>query len=137
MLALASDFDNTLYFMWEEAHFKDDDLEAIRKFREAGNLFGVCTGRSWRGITDVTDGVLDLDFYILESGSLILDGNQNVLFKKCLSRAAMTRRSCILRGSFPFGMPSSGKMSIQAGRVSPFSVFKLRTWMLSSSMRGK
>ena len=91
MLALASDFDNTLYFMWEEAHFKDGDLEAIRKFREAGNLFGVCTGRSWRGITDVTDGVLDLDFYILESGSLILDGDQNVLFKKCLSRATMTR----------------------------------------------
>ena len=89
MRALASDFDNTLYFMWEGTHFKEGDLEAIQRFRKAGNLFGVCTGRSWRGITDVTRDVLPLDFYILESGSLILDKDQNILFKKCLSRSTM------------------------------------------------
>lgn len=47
MKILASDFDNTLYF---HNSMKENDLKAIKKFQEKGNLFGICTGREINGI---------------------------------------------------------------------------------------
>ena len=76
-VALASDFDNTLYFMNDT--FREEDVAAIGALQKAGGCFGVCTGRSWLGITDVVRDRLALDFYILENGALILDGEQNIL----------------------------------------------------------
>lgn len=90
MRAMASDFDGTLYFMREEEPFRRGDIEAIRRFREGGNLFGICTGRSLQGIRLVVEDRIDFDFYIIASGALILDRNLNSIYKRCISRGLMT-----------------------------------------------
>lgn len=83
MKVLASDFDGTLFF--GEDGFRESDLRAIERFQSAGHLFGVCTGRPLLGITVPVDNQIDLDFYILSSGALILDKQQNVIEKHVMS----------------------------------------------------
>ncbi len=86
--AFASDFDGTLYFMFDEEPIRKDDIIAIEDFREKGNLFGVCTGRSLRGITDVIENEM-FDFYILASGALIVDQDLNIISQTCISYQTM------------------------------------------------
>lgn len=83
--ALASDFDGTLFFRKHPGFFKQEDLAAIQKFQAEGGLFGVCTGRSVKGIVDGIGDRIPLDFYILVSGALILDRNRQVLMRKVIS----------------------------------------------------
>ena len=42
MILFASDFDNTLHFVDEKGngYFKKEDIEAIKRFRREGNVFG-------------------------------------------------------------------------------------------------
>ena len=40
--ALASDFDNTLYFMDTEERFRAQDVFEILFFRKEGGVFGIC-----------------------------------------------------------------------------------------------
>ena len=82
--AVASDFDNTLYFMGDEEPMRAADVFGIVYFQQRGGLFGLCTGRSLVGVRDVIGPWVHPDFYILTSGALVLDGEENVLFKKCL-----------------------------------------------------
>lgn len=77
--AFASDFDRTLYF---KDGFHQDDILAISSWQRKGNLFGVCTGRSQGGVIKPTKGLIDYDFYILATGSLILDKDRNIIFEK-------------------------------------------------------
>lgn len=83
MKAIASDFDGTLYFMFQEEPIKPVDVEAIAHFQQMGHLFGVCSGRSLRGILDFAPE-LHCDFYILVSGALILDQNRQEIAKFCI-----------------------------------------------------
>lgn len=85
MIALASDFDGTLYFVREQVQMKEGDIRSIQEFQSRGNLFGICTGRSLLGITQVVNDRVAFDFYILVSGALILDKNLQVLSRKCIS----------------------------------------------------
>lgn len=90
MIALASDFDGTLYFGRDG--FKGKDLESIQEFQKKGNLFGVCTGRPFQGIQYACRDVLKnnelaYDFYIVSTGAMILDKNYRVLFEKYISNA--------------------------------------------------
>ena len=77
MKLLASDYDNTLSF---NGVIKETDKIAIRYFQKQGNLFGVCTGRSLRGIVEFTEGI-DFDFYILLSGAYILNKKKEVILE--------------------------------------------------------
>jgi HAD superfamily hydrolase (TIGR01484 family) len=77
--AFASDFDRTLYF---RDGFHEEDVLAIRQWQKNGFLFGVCTGRSKGGVITPTKGLIDYDFYILATGSLILDKNKEVIYEK-------------------------------------------------------
>ena len=86
MKLFACDFDNTLYRWEKEDRLSHYDTEAIAEFRRSGGLFGVCTGRSLKGITVPCEGIVDFDFYILASGALILDGSFNVIYKSCADR---------------------------------------------------
>ena len=73
MKALASDFDRTLFFYDESgSYYRLEDVQAIKHFQSLGNLFGVCTGRSYKGIEDFNPHQIDYDFYILCSGAKIL-----------------------------------------------------------------
>lgn len=79
--AFASDFDKTFYFGDRDPHIGSEDLQAALDFQSGGNLFGVCTGRSLHGIDFVMSGVLDFDFYILATGSLVLDRQRNIIYR--------------------------------------------------------
>lgn len=84
MKLLASDFDGTLFFHSEKDDMRIKDLEAIRKFQDEGNLFGICTGRHLNGIIDPTRDRVNYDFYIVNSGAVILDKNKNVIQKNMI-----------------------------------------------------
>ena len=84
MKLLASDFDGTLFFHSEKEDMRIKDLEAIRKFQDKGNLFGICTGRHLNGIIDPTRDRVNYDFYIVNSGAVILDKNKNVIQKNMI-----------------------------------------------------
>ena len=86
MKIFASDFDSTLYFWERDPHISKEDIAAINRFRKEGGLFGVCTGRSLFGIRHPLEGILDLDFYILASGALVLDKDFNEISKTCVDR---------------------------------------------------
>ncbi len=78
-MIIFADFDGTTY-----PH--DDDLtvranlEAIKNWRAAGNQFCITTGRSIRSLTRQLPEVLELcDYFIMDSGSIILDRAGNTL----------------------------------------------------------
>lgn len=81
MKIFASDLDGTLIF---NGKVKDCDREAIKKFKAAGNLFGACTGRSKLMVKGNVDDV-DMDFYIVSSGAIILDKNYDVIYESTIS----------------------------------------------------
>ena len=83
MKLLASDFDQTLLF---ESKMKIRDVESIKSFQKEGNLFGLCTGRSLKGVLEPSlPYQLTYDFYILLSGALILDRDFHVLYESLIS----------------------------------------------------
>lgn len=83
MKVLASDFDGTLLF---DGKFRENDLKKIKEFQQDGNLFGLCSGRPFQGVTQVCQGFIDFDFYILCTGALVLDKNHHVLFKSTITK---------------------------------------------------
>ncbi len=82
MKILASDFDGTLYFEHQLENYRQDDLEAIKKFQSYGHKFGVCTGRPLIGVTDFASSEFTFDFYIVNSGAIVLDQDFKVISKK-------------------------------------------------------
>ena len=89
MQALASDFDGTLFFGKEDPQIRTTDIEAIRRFQGSGGLFGICTGRSRVGIEMEVGDRIRMDFYILVSGALILDGEGRTIAKYTISRQTL------------------------------------------------
>lgn len=69
----ASDFDGTLYFYQADVKLPPESVRMIRTYQEAGNLFGLCTGRQMGGLTPFITGHVAPDFYITSSGANILD----------------------------------------------------------------
>lgn len=83
MKALASDFDGTIFF---EGGFKENDLKKIKEFQNQGYLFGLCSGRPFKGIEIITNEQITYDFYILCTGALILDKNHQVIYKNTITK---------------------------------------------------
>lgn len=82
MKLLASDFDNTLLF---HNHMKFKDVRSIKQFQKHGHLFGLCTGRSLKGVEKPTKPYhIQYDFYILLSGAYILNKDKEVIFEKTI-----------------------------------------------------
>ncbi len=105
MKALASDFDGTIHFVNEDhqGYFKEEDLNAIRKFREEGNLFGLCTGRPLFGFEGDLDGGPTLDFIIASSGGVVTTMKEDepvILWEKSLTyqQVAQVQELCEGRG---------------------------------------
>lgn len=77
MKVLVSDYDQTFYL-------NDDDLkknkEAVKEFRNKGNIFIFATGRSHIDfLNKVNEYNLEYDYVILNHGSTILDKDGNVI----------------------------------------------------------
>ena len=86
-MAFCSDYDGTL----RRGGVRPDarNLEAVRRFRERGGLFGINTGRTKNRLLLPLKDVLELDFAIIMSGALVLDGKGRVLWERRMPRAVM------------------------------------------------
>ena len=80
MKIIATDFDGTLSY---NGKISDEDKEAIHKFREAGNKFGIVTGRD----VDMAQWIkpengLEFDYLICCTGAVIRNGEGEIIYQK-------------------------------------------------------
>lgn len=103
MLILSSDYDDTLYVRekynnsdkefeyanannyemssYDEKSVKEDDIKAIQKFQEMGNIFIINTGRHLDSIFEECDKYgLKPDFYIGNNGNVIADKSRKIIY---------------------------------------------------------
>ncbi|MBB5335229.1 HAD-IIB family hydrolase [Pectinatus brassicae] len=78
MKIAASDFDGTLYFPPDHFPGKNGiaeaDVMAVSKWRQAGNIFGIVTGRNYQGLLrDSNRYGMEFDFAICLTGAVIYD----------------------------------------------------------------
>ncbi|MBQ7063342.1 MAG: HAD family phosphatase [Firmicutes bacterium] len=93
----ASDFDGTLYFYKapDPDKLPVQNVEMIRRYQEAGHLFGLCTGRQVGGLTPFITGLVEPDFYITSSGSNIVGRHMEPIYRRGVDRGvadAIVRR---------------------------------------------
>ncbi|MEE8704299.1 MAG: HAD family hydrolase [Olsenella sp.] len=125
-VAFASDLDGTLCPQGSWSRFEAADVAAIRELQRAGGLFGVCTGRSAAGVAHALGrgaAGVELDFQIVATGALVLDGAGRELFSCRADPAAVGRVVERYLGRLPlvvqagdymctFGEPSCGQVPI-------------------------
>ncbi len=80
MKIIATDFDGTLSY---NGKISDEDKEAIKRFRKAGNKFGIVTGRD----VDLAQWIkpengLEYDFLICCTGGVIKNGEGEIIYCK-------------------------------------------------------
>lgn len=120
---LCSDFDNTICFWSNVGWILDEDREAIRRFREAGNKFVIVSGRSYRSAMDVFDEMNfhDMDFYMLMSGSYAEYPDKTLIYDKRIDmkllpemaeffREKKTRYLCLDIGRESFNVDIGGDL---------------------------
>ncbi|WP_028331013.1 HAD family hydrolase [Brachyspira alvinipulli] len=79
MKLFVSDYDMTIYI-----HEKIDDsvFDAVKKWREAGNIFAIATGRNKFSIFEHIDRHgLEFDYLIANNGALVFNGKRETIFK--------------------------------------------------------
>lgn len=68
---LASDVDGTLYV---NQKIDEKSLEGIKKFREEGNVFLLCTGRNFGGVKHLFEEYdIEVDGFVLCNGAIVLN----------------------------------------------------------------
>ena len=78
MKIIASDFDGTINYNG----VSQADREAIKRFREAGNKFGIVTGRDLEAARWILHGdKMEVDFYVTCTGALITDGDGKIIYE--------------------------------------------------------
>ena len=97
----ASDFDGTLFFH-DTNSFRPEDLEAIRRFRAEGGLFGLDTGRAFEAVVKQPEiRELPWDFVIASTGSSIFDREGACLWRKDVDKDAVRE---LYEGLAPYAM---------------------------------
>ena len=75
-ILLASDLDKTLIF---DNKISEENKDAIRRFKEAGGIFAISTGRPYNGVEKVIEELkVEPDYLILNNGALIITGNGEI-----------------------------------------------------------
>ena len=83
----ASDFDGTLFI---NQQISAENLLAIKKWRAAGNKFGIVTGRAYIMLPHhLEEFGLEIDFAICENGAIIHDGSGKVIFETELPKKVL------------------------------------------------
>lgn len=80
---VATDFDGTLCQSYPDGYkINDKTLEAIKKFRNKGNLFGIVTGRSyiWAYPVFKEQNSFDFDYILSDNGAQCFDKDGNTVF---------------------------------------------------------
>ncbi|MBR3766672.1 MAG: HAD hydrolase family protein [Clostridia bacterium] len=75
MKIILSDYDGTL----NHGGITQKKLDAIKKWREAGNLFSVVSGRQKEFFFDLKNDNIPLDYFLACNGAVITDGEQNII----------------------------------------------------------
>ncbi len=85
-MILASDLDGTLLQNNTDNMISRKDIDSIRRFRAAGNQFGLVTGRSPKLIANIfrKNPDLECDFNIFCTGALVLDSKGSTLYEQPL-----------------------------------------------------
>lgn len=82
MKFLASDLDGTI-LLKEEPEATARNIEAIKKFREAGNTFTLISGRQYRTFKQfLDDNNIECDFISGEDGAIIFDKDMKEFYRK-------------------------------------------------------
>lgn len=80
MKVLASDYDGTLCI---DHQVSKENIQAITRFRNAGNLFGIVTGRSMESLQkEMNTYQLSCDFIITNNGGVLFDKHAKRLLTK-------------------------------------------------------
>ena len=80
MKIIASDYDGTICY---QGKVSDEDKEAIRRFRKAGNKFGIVTGRDVELAQWIKqENGFEFDFVICCTGGTIKDGEGRIIYTK-------------------------------------------------------
>lgn len=100
MKLLASDLDGTLVHRNASGkmYIKEEDKRAIHAFRQAGHLFGACTGR---GLSMVRYGCEEIpfDFFVVNSGAGIYDRDQNVMLHETIEKSLVEKIVSLCQGA--------------------------------------
>ena len=84
MKLLASDYDGTL----KRPNVSKSDIDAIKRFRASGNLFGIVTGRTLALIIpELKRFGVPYDFVIGVNGAIMVDSKHNLIFKHIIDEA--------------------------------------------------
>ncbi len=76
MKIIATDYDGTL----NHNGIDDEKREAISRWRKAGNLFGVVSGRGIKSLLEVIENKnFEYDFLVVNNGAIIFDNKRNIL----------------------------------------------------------
>lgn len=82
MKLFVSDYDMTLYI---NEHIDEKVLDAIKKWREAGNIFVIATGRNKFSIFEQIEKYnIGFDYLIANNGALIFDNERKIIFKETI-----------------------------------------------------
>lgn len=80
-MLFATDFDGTLNSY--SAGISEKTVKMIETFRDAGNYFGVITGRNVNNIAGITEAIGDhLDFLMCMTGTYATDSDGNIIFEE-------------------------------------------------------
>lgn len=100
---IASDFDGTITYNSEK--MLDINIKAIERWRKAGNLFGIVTGRGAESIcAELKRRGIDCDFILANNGSLCLFEGK-VLFEEKINSSI---GAALLETVYSFGCDSLG-----------------------------
>lgn len=76
MKMLGTDYDGTLRYATE---VMEEDIDAIRQWRQAGNLFAIVTGRSSESIRKEMEKYgLECDYLICNNGAVVFQGDERL-----------------------------------------------------------
>lgn len=85
----ASDFDGTLF---RNQQITAEDKVAIKNWREAGNKFGIVTGRAFVMLEPhLKEFDLEVDFNICDNGAIIYDGGGKIVFETELPKELLLK----------------------------------------------
>lgn len=109
-----SDFDGTLYFHNQE-NIPRVNIEMVKKWREAGNMFVLCSGRDVHSLMhEVKNQKLMYDYVICNNGGSIFDNNLNLIKSFPLNKEQLSKLiySEIVKESWHILYSSAEKMRV-------------------------
>ena len=101
MKIIASDYDGT----FNHNGIDDNKREAVSKWRKAGNLFGIISGRGYPSLKDIVDRKpFEYDFLICNNGAVIFDDKEQMIFE---NRCDGSYAKPLITDMFEWGCPTA------------------------------